>query len=177
MKKLITIIVFVLLTGTQTFSDSLTGKFIVNPYTSQLDYYVPQLFASGTTLYSYTSGTAVYSDTSGTAVYSGTSGTAGVPFSGTNSDAVQSQSKVQDQNRVIEKDRVHRMIQQENKNECLLESRVTGIEMFDFVHEGSISGALATGAKSVLQYIWNNQGGVGANSIVTVAHEAIRSLK
>lgn len=110
-------------------------------------------------------------------VHSGTSGTAGVPFSGVNADTIQSQSNVKDQNRFIEKDRVHRMIQQLNKDECLLESRVTGLEMFDFVHDGSISAALATGAKSVLQYSFTNQGGVGANSIVTVAAEMVRTLK
>jgi hypothetical protein len=58
-----------------------------------------------------------------------------------------------------------------------LESLIAGVEVYDFVIDGSVSSALATGNKSVLQYSWVNQGGVGANSIVTVATEMLRTLK
>lgn len=110
-------------------------------------------------------------------IHSGTSGTAGTPFSGTNSDAVQNVINLKDQNRFIHKDRIHVMIRDHNKDMYSLESVLTGVEVLDFVRDGSLASCLATGDKSVLQYTWTNQGGVGANSIVTVAHEAIRTLK
>jgi len=110
-------------------------------------------------------------------IFSGTSGTAGVPCSGTLSDAVQNLVTIKDQNRFIEKERIHSMIQDGNQHDAGLESVLTGIEVFDFVSDGAVASALATGDKSVLQYTWSNQGGVGANSIVTLVQEAIRTLK
>jgi hypothetical protein len=110
-------------------------------------------------------------------VHSCTSGSAGVPFSGTNADTIQNTVIIKDQNRFIEKERVHRMIQEHNKNSAFLESLIAGVEVFDFVMDGSVPSALATGNKSVLQYTWVNQGGVGANSFVTVVSEMLRTLK
>ena len=110
-------------------------------------------------------------------VHSGTSGTAGTPFSGANADSIQNVVTIKDQNRFIEKERVHRMIQEHNKNEAFLEALIAGVEVFNFVADGCVPSALATGNKSVLQYTWTNQGGVGANSIVTVAEEMLRTLK
>jgi hypothetical protein len=110
-------------------------------------------------------------------VHSGTTGTGGVPWSGANSDLVQNVILIKDQNRFIEKDRIHGFIQDMNKIDAMLESTIAGVEVFDFVRERSIAGALATGDKSVLQYSWTNQGGVGANSIVTLTAEMIRTLK
>lgn len=110
-------------------------------------------------------------------LHSGTSGTASVPFSGVNSDAVVNVLQVKDQSGFIVKDRIHRMIQESNQVDFQLESIITGITVTDFVQEGSLQAALATAGKSLLQMQWTNQGGVGANSIVTVAQEAIRSLK
>jgi hypothetical protein len=110
-------------------------------------------------------------------ISSGTSGTAGVPFSGVLADTIQNIVTVKDQNRFIEKERIHEMIQEQNKIDASLETMLTGIEVIDFVHDGSIVAALNTGGKSVLQYTWTNQGGVAANSIVTVATEGIRTLK
>ena len=110
-------------------------------------------------------------------VHSGTSGTNGIPFSGTNSDAIQNVVQVKDQSGFIVKDRIHRMIQESNQVDFQLESIITGMEVIDFVQEGSLQAALATAGKSLLMYQWTNQGGVGANSIVTVAQEGIRSLK
>lgn len=110
-------------------------------------------------------------------IHSGTSGTAGVPFSGANSDAVQNIVSIKDQSGFIIKDRIHRMIQEDNQVELNLESILTGMEVHDFVADQSIQSALATAGKSLLQYQWTNQGGVGANSIVTAAVESIRSLK
>jgi hypothetical protein len=110
-------------------------------------------------------------------VHSGTSGTAGVAWSGANADTVQNVIILKDQNRFIQKERIHAMIQDGNKMDAFLESVIAGVEIFDFVRDGALSSALATGNKSVLQYSWTNQGGVGANSIVTVTTEGIRTLK
>ena len=105
------------------------------------------------------------------------SGTAGLPFSGANADDVQNVVTIKDQNRFIEKDRVHEMIQEQNKDDAGLETALAGIEVFDFVRDGSIQSMLATGDKSVLQYSWTNKAGVAANDIVTLAVEAARTLK
>jgi len=110
-------------------------------------------------------------------VHSGTTGTGGVPFSGANADTIQNVILIKDQNRFIEKDRIHAMIQDGNKVDAMLESVIAGLEVYDWVRDKSISSSLATGDKSVLQYSWTNQGGVGANSIVTFAAEMIRTLK
>lgn len=110
-------------------------------------------------------------------IHAGTAGTAGVPFSGVNSDAVQNVVQIKDQSGFIMKDRIHRMIQESNQVDCQLESIITGMEMLDFVQEGSMQAALSTAGKSLLQYQFTNQAGVAANYIVTVAQEGIRSLK
>lgn len=110
-------------------------------------------------------------------VFSGTGGTGGVPFSGVAADTIQSYATIKDQNRFIEKERLHAMIQDINKSDQSLEAIITGLEVYDFVRDRAIASALATGEKSVLQYVWTNQGGVGANSIVTFAGEMIRTLK
>lgn len=110
-------------------------------------------------------------------VHSCTGGSAGVPWAGVNADTIQNTVTIKDQNRFIEKERVHRMVQEHNKNAAFLEALIAGVEVYDFVADGSVPSALATGNKSVLQYTWLNQGGVGANSIVTVAEEMLRTLK
>lgn len=110
-------------------------------------------------------------------VHSSTAGTAGVPFSGVNADTIQNLVSIKDQNGFITKDRIHRMIQESNQMDFSLESILTGMEVHDFIQEGSTQAALATVGKTLLQYQWTNQGGVGANSLITVAHEGIRGLK
>jgi hypothetical protein len=110
-------------------------------------------------------------------VHSCTGGTAGVPWSGVNADTVQNIVTVKDQNRFIQKERIHAMIQDNNKLDSMLEAIIAGVEVFDFVRDGSITSALSTGNKSVLQYTWTNQAGVAANSIVTATTEQIRTLK
>lgn len=110
-------------------------------------------------------------------IHSSANGSSGVPFSGTNADDVQNIVTFKDQNRFIEKERIHAMIQDMNKVDAALESVIAGIEVLDFVRDGAIQSALATGNKSVLQYSWTNQGTVAANDIVTLAAEMIRTLK
>lgn len=110
-------------------------------------------------------------------IHSSTGGSAGVPWSGVNADTIQNVISVKDQTGLIEKERFHAMIQDVNKMDALLESVIAGVEVIDFVVDRSITSAMATGGKSLLQYVWTNQGGVGANSLVTVTREMIRSLK
>lgn len=110
-------------------------------------------------------------------VHACTSGTQGQPWSGANSDAIQSVISIKDQTGQLEKDRIHAMIQDLNKQDALLESIITGLEVFDFVSDRSIWSAMATGGKSTLQYVWVNQGGVAAGSLVSTAREMVRSLK
>lgn len=110
-------------------------------------------------------------------VHGGSSGTAGVPWSGANHDAIQDIVTFKDQNRFIEKERIHEMIQDENKERSGLAAVMTGVEVFDFVADRSIHSALSTGQKSVLQYTWSNDATVAANDLVTVATEAVRTLK
>lgn len=110
-------------------------------------------------------------------VHSGTSGTAGVAWSGANADTIQNVTQIKHQNGFIEKDRIHAMTLDKNKMDYALETRLAGVEIYDFVRDRSILSALATADKSVLQYTWTNQGGVGANSIVTLTQEAVRTLK
>lgn len=110
-------------------------------------------------------------------VHSCTSGVAGTPWAGTDSDAIQNIVSIKDQSGFIIKDRIHRMIQESNQLDYNFETIQTGIEVHDFVQEGSIQAALVTAGKSLLQYQWTNQGGVGANSIITVVTEGVRSIK
>lgn len=110
-------------------------------------------------------------------VHSSINGAGGVPWSGANSDAIQNVVSIKDQTGLIEKERFHAQIQDVNKLERFLETIITGVEVFDFVADGSITASMATGGKSLLQYVWTNQGAVAANSIVTPTREMIRSLK
>lgn len=110
-------------------------------------------------------------------IHSATGATPGVPWSGVNSDAIQNVVSVKDQTGLIEKERFHAMIQDVNKMDAFLESTIAGVEVIDFVIDRSITSAMATGGKSLLQYTWTNQAGQVANNNVTVTREMIRSLK
>jgi hypothetical protein len=104
------------------------------------------------------------------------SGTAGVPWSGTLADDVQDLEYVEDQSGYIIKDRNHNMIQVHNKNFVSLESIITGVVVHDFVEGQSNQEALATVGKTLLQYRWTNQAGVGAGDLVSVAMENFRAI-
>lgn len=109
-------------------------------------------------------------------VHSSTSGTAGQPFSGVNADTIQNLVKITDQNGDIFPQRIHDMIQKQNKSDAGLESTLSGFEMFDFTLMDSTFHALYTGDKSTYQYVWTNQGAPAANSLVSVAQQSIRKL-
>lgn len=103
-------------------------------------------------------------------------GTAGVPFSGINADDVKDLVSIEDQSGKIIKDRIHEMIQNDNKDFFSLESVLAGIEVIDFVRDGSLNSALRTGDKSQLRYSWTNKT-VASGDLVSVAVEGARILK
>jgi hypothetical protein len=104
-------------------------------------------------------------------------GVAGQLFSGANADDVQALESIQDQSGDIVRQRLHEMIQNQNKRDYKLEAVLAGITVFDFVRDGSINSCLNPGDRSRLQYIWTNKAGVAALDIVSLAYEAIRGLK
>lgn len=110
-------------------------------------------------------------------VSAATGSAGGTLFGGANSDAIQSLERIVDQSGDIMRDRVHTMIQNMNKNDYSLESVQAGITVFDFVRDGSINSALYPGDRSRLQYKWDNQAGVAAGYVVSVAAELARGLK
>lgn len=109
--------------------------------------------------------------------HASSNGTAGILFSGQNADDVQNLESITDQSGDIVRQRIHEMIQNQNKNDYELETVLVGITVFDFVRDGSINSALYPGDRSRLFYSWTNKAGVGANDITSIAYEAIRGLK
>lgn len=103
-------------------------------------------------------------------------GLAGVPMSGNANDTYPQKFNLQDQERFIEKDRKHAIVQGQNKLDALLETVLAGFDVVDFVMDKSITAALSSGDKSSLQWILT-QSGAAANSIFTLTHEGIRLLK
>ena len=111
-------------------------------------------------------------------VHECSAGSSGVPFSGANADDVKNLESIRDQNNFIVQERIHEMIQNQNKLDYSLEAVLAGSTITDFVRaDGSLITALMTGDKTRLQYTWTNKAGVAANDFVTVAYEAIRSLR
>lgn len=104
-------------------------------------------------------------------------GVAGGVFTGANADVVQSLESIIDQSGDIVRQRLHEMIQNQNKNDYALEAVLAGLTIFDFVRDGSINSALYPGDRSRLQYVWTNKAGVVAGDVVSLAFEAVRGLK
>jgi len=109
-------------------------------------------------------------------VFTGASGTAGLPWSGNANDTYPLKANLQDQDRFIEKDRLHGFVQALNKGDAQLETVMAGVEVYDFVSDRSITAALSTADKSSLQYQLT-QSGAAAGSIFTLTHEGVRLLK
>jgi hypothetical protein len=109
-------------------------------------------------------------------LFTGDTGTAGVPWSGNANDTYPQRTNIQDQDRFIEKDRLHALVQSGNKSDASLEALLAGVEVFDWVKDRSITSALSTGEKSSLQ-LQLTQSGAAAGSIITATHEGIRLLK
>lgn len=104
-------------------------------------------------------------------------GTAGGVFTGANADDVKDLESIVDQSGDIVRERIHEMIQNQNKRDYSLETVLAGITVFDFVRDGSINSALYPGDRSRLQFKWTNKAGVAAGDIVSLAFESVRGLK
>ena len=103
-------------------------------------------------------------------------GTAGGVFTGVNADDVKELESIVDQSGDIVRERIHEMIQNQNKRDYSLESVLAGVTIFDFVRDGSINSALYPGDRSRLQFKWTNRT-VAASDIVSLAFDAVRGLK
>lgn len=110
-------------------------------------------------------------------VHSGSGGAAGVPYGGTGDDGIQDTVNIEDHNGFITRGRIHEMVQDQNKIDAGLENVQAGMEVHDFVIDGSLSSALYTGDKAKLVYNWENKAGVAGSDIVTAGFEGVRSLK
>jgi hypothetical protein len=108
--------------------------------------------------------------------WTGDTGSAGVPWSGNANDTYPTKVNIQDQERFIEKDRKHGFVQAMNKSYGLLETTLAGVEVYDFVMDRSITGAVSSGDKSALQLLLT-QSGAAAGANITLTHEGIRLLK
>lgn len=109
-------------------------------------------------------------------LFTGASGSAGVPWSGAANDTYPQRTNIQDQERFIEKDRIHGFVQALNKSAAGLETQLAGVEVYDFVMDKTIFSALSSGDKSALQLALT-QSGAAANAIMTLSHEGVRTLK
>jgi len=109
-------------------------------------------------------------------LFTGDTGSAGVPWSGNANDTYPQRTNIQDQDRFIEKDRIHSFVQAHNKSIAQLETVLAGVEVYDFCMDKTIFSALSSGDKSALQLALT-QSGAAANSIMTLSHEGIRLLK
>lgn len=104
-------------------------------------------------------------------------GVAGGVFTGANADDVQDLESIVDQSGDIVRERIHEILQNQNKRDYSLETVLAGVTIFDFVRDGSINSALYPGDRSRLQYKWTNKAGVAAGDVVSLASEACRGLK
>jgi hypothetical protein len=109
-------------------------------------------------------------------LFTAASGAAGVPWSGDANDVYPTKTNIRDQDRTIEKDRVHKLVQAKNKLDYALETQLAGIEVYDFVKDRSNTAALSSGDKSSLK-LELTQTGAAANAIMTLTYEGIRALK
>lgn len=109
--------------------------------------------------------------------HAGTATTPGAGWTGVNADTIQALESITDQSGDIVRQRLHEMIQNQNKNDYELEAVLAGVTIVDFVRDRSINSSLYPGDRSRLQYVWTNKAGVVANNNVSLAFEAIRGLK
>jgi len=110
-------------------------------------------------------------------IKTGSTGQTGVAFSGIRADDVIDTVSIEDHNGFIVRNRIHEMIQDANKLMYSFEAARVGIQIHDFVADGSMSTALYTGDKSKIELNWINKTTVAADDIVTVVREGARTLK
>jgi len=109
-------------------------------------------------------------------LWMGDTGIAGQPWTGNANDTYPVKTNIQDQERFIQKDRKHLVVQAQNKTDAFLETQLAGIEIYDFVKDRSHTAALSSGDKSSLQWALT-QSGAAAGSNITLTQEGIRLLK
>lgn len=101
---------------------------------------------------------------------------AGVPFSGDADDLIVSDFTVDhDQGRPFET-LLHVPFNALNKQEYALEAVISGLDVIDFVRDGSFQSSLFSGNKSRLSVRWTN-GTVGGSPLVSLGYEGIRPLQ
>lgn len=111
-------------------------------------------------------------------VHSGALATAGAEWSGVNDDTIQNVVQFKDGQRNIIQDRIHAMIQADNKTFYGLEVLLAGVEVHDFFAlTGSYRDTVFTNDKSKLQYTYTLQAGVIATDQITVLVEGVRDLR
>jgi len=101
---------------------------------------------------------------------------AGVPWSGDADDTLVSEFTVDhDQGRPFET-YIHTTFNALNKQEYALETAIAGLDVIDFIRDGSFQSALFSGNKSRLSVRWVN-GTVGSSPLVSLGYEGIRMLQ
>ena len=110
-------------------------------------------------------------------VHSGGSGTSGEPFTGDNDDTIISRLSFSDSAGYIVQKRIAAMIQDDNRHQYSLDSKLAGIYQLDFCADADIESAIWTGDRAKLVVHWDNASGVTSGDIVSVAVEGIRALK
>ncbi len=107
--------------------------------------------------------------------------TAGVPFTGTGSNAVIDTIRVSSNRRDHFGSAVggisRRVLQHDNKLDYLIETWPTGWYVYDTVIDRSLLSALATGDLSVLQTIFTYQAGLSAGMNVSVFENGVQKLR
>src|SRR6266700_423520 len=68
-------------------------------------------------------------------LWTGDTGIAGQPWTGNANDTYPVKTNIQDQERFIQKDRKHAVVQAQNKTDAFLETALAGIEVYDFVKD------------------------------------------
>ncbi len=115
------------------------------------------------------------------AFFASTGATAGVPMTGTGSDAIldtiRVSSNIRDHFGSPSGGISRRTIRGANKSDYGIETWPTGWYVADFVLDGSLLSALATGDLSVLQSIYTYQAGLPATPQVTVMLSGVQKLR
>ena len=108
-------------------------------------------------------------------MHAATAGASGQQWSGTNSDALVDVVNLTDSDGDWVQDGIWLETQAMNKREYSLESNVSGVNVFDFVKDGSIKSGIYTGSTGELVLGWTNQSAPAALSMVSVLTESYRT--
>jgi hypothetical protein len=109
-------------------------------------------------------------------IHTSTSGTAGLKWQGANSDAIIDNMTLGDTDETHAKDLTWAHLQDANKAQYETETVRSGVAVVDLVQDCSNLSALNAN-RNTLKLSFVNQGGVGANSFVTLVTQSWRTLK